>query len=128
MAVAVMVLAADTYRLMVLVPQEFKSLHGPNRLPPKKTAILRTSRDIRRLPTFTQTASGSDTSLAAVIDTIISIIRGNTDALVEDSVAAMFSGSVEETGSVSGLVVSTSALPPTTTTSPIAGSGIVTIS
>ncbi|MBZ5596513.1 MAG: hypothetical protein LAP39_30090 [Acidobacteriia bacterium] len=50
MGVAVVVLAGDTFPIMVRLPQKFKRLPGSSSLPPKKNANLRTKRDIRKLP------------------------------------------------------------------------------
>jgi hypothetical protein len=125
-AAAIAVMAADTFPRMALLPRGPNGLPGNMSLPLQKTAGLRTRRDIRRLPTFTRTINGSDTIPAATTSTTTSITHGNTDASLAALAVAMSSGWLEETGSVSGLVVSTSALPRTTTTSAMTGSGIVT--
>ena len=75
-AMPVMVLAVDTFRLTVLRLLEFNRLRE----------------DIRKLPTLTKEADGSDMIPVAMIRTIASIVPGNTDASPAASARAMSSG------------------------------------
>ena len=69
-AAAVVVLAVDTFRLMVLRPPEFNRLSG----------------DIQKFTTLTTEVGGSDMIPAEMIPTTTSIIPGNTDASLAASV------------------------------------------
>src|SRR5271157_1490993 len=102
--------------------------HPPNpiRRPLHKRVIITTRPGTPMLRTCTPTANGSGTRPALETPTTTSIILGSTGTLRAVLAAATFGGWAAEDVTASGSAVSTSALPPMTTTTATTGYGTVT--
>src|SRR5579859_4098759 len=114
------IMAADTFRSMV-------RLHFAERRMPRRRAIGgQTGLGTRRRLTFTLTANGSATTMAAKTLTFTWITRGRTDGSLSASAATIATAWRAEPRGASGLAVFTSASPSSTTHTAKIGTGIGT--